>query len=109
MVAVFTTLSIGILISILGIINITGNISSLHWYHRQRVTEADRKPFGRLVGTGTLLCGLSCIWFSGWLLPTLATDRSVFAVIGSIGLCIGLGAGLVISLYAIQKYNKGIF
>ncbi|MBQ8331912.1 MAG: hypothetical protein IJX94_05390 [Clostridia bacterium] len=37
-------------IAVLGIINMTGNISSLHWYHRQRVTKEDRKPFGKLVG-----------------------------------------------------------
>ena len=29
---------LGIIISILGISNMKGNISSLHWYHRQRVS-----------------------------------------------------------------------
>ena len=54
---------LGIIISVLGVFNMRGNISSVHWYHRQRVTEADRKPFGKLVGGGTLLIGISLIVF----------------------------------------------
>ena len=41
----------------------SGNISSLHWYYRQRVTEENVKPFGRLVGLGTLLIGIAMIAF----------------------------------------------
>ena len=52
---------LGVLISVLGVINMTGNISSLHWYHRQRVTEGNRKAFGKLVGSGTLIIGLAMI------------------------------------------------
>lgn len=63
MAAFITVSGLGILISILGIINMTGNISSLHWYHRQRVTEENRKPFGKLVGLGTLIIGLAMIVF----------------------------------------------
>ena len=55
------TLIFGALVCVLGIINMTGNISSLHSYHRKRVSEADRKPFGRLVGLGTLLIGASIL------------------------------------------------
>lgn len=43
---------IGVLISALGIMNMKGNISSLHWYHRQRVSPNDVKPFGKSVGFG---------------------------------------------------------
>ena len=57
------TLVFGLFISILGIINMTGNISSLHWYHRQRVTEENIKPYGRLIGLGTLIIGISLIAF----------------------------------------------
>lgn len=63
-----TTIAVGVLIAVLGAINMTGNISSLHWYHRQRVTEEDRLPFGKAVGLGTLICGLSCVLFGGALL-----------------------------------------
>lgn len=63
MTAFITVFGLGILISILGIINMTGNISSLHWYHRQRVTEENRKPFGKLVGLGTLIIGIAMVIF----------------------------------------------
>ena len=63
-----SVIALGIIIAVLGIINMTGNISSLHWYHRQRVTEQDRKPFGRLVGGGTLIIGVSMIVFGALML-----------------------------------------
>ena len=50
---------LGILISVLGIENIKGNINTLHRYHRSRVAEVDMKPFGKLVGTGTLIMGIA--------------------------------------------------
>ena len=49
------TLVLGVLICVMGTINMTGNISTIHSYHRKRVTEENRKPFGRLVGLGTLI------------------------------------------------------
>lgn len=109
MTALFATLPVGILIAVLGIVNMTGNISSLHSYHRHRVTEADRKPFGKLVGLGTLICGLSVVLYGviAFLGETFQSDLLV--LIGVAILLIGLAVGIVISLYAIQKYNKGIF
>lgn len=52
---------LGIIISILGISNMKGNISSLHWYHRQRVSPDDVMPFGKRVGLGTLIIGIAII------------------------------------------------
>lgn len=63
-----TTTIVGIILCVLGCVNMTGNISSLHWYHRQRVTEENRKPFGKLVGLGTLTIGVAIILFG--ILPT---------------------------------------
>ena len=63
MLAFITVVGLGILVSVLGIINMTGNISSLHSYHRHRVTEENKKPFGRLVGLGTLIIGITMIIF----------------------------------------------
>ena len=48
---------IGVLISALGIMNMKGNISSLHWYHRQRVSPDDVKPFGKRVGLSIFVLG----------------------------------------------------
>ena len=61
MFAIIITICIGIITCILGIIHTTGNISSLHKYHRHRVREEDKKPFGKLVGLGTIIIGLSVI------------------------------------------------
>ena len=99
----------GILVSILGIINMTGNISSLHWYHRQRVTEENRKPFGKLVGLGTLIIGLSMIVFGILFLIFEQTQLQAFVVIGVIELIVSIIVGMFVSFYAMKKYNGGIF
>ena len=109
MATFITVSSLGILVSILGIINMTGNISSLHWYHRQRVTEENRKPFGKLVGLGTLIIGLSMIVFGILFLIFEQTQLQAFVVIGVIELIVSIIVGMVISFYAMKKYNGGIF
>lgn len=109
MVSLFATLPVGILIAVLGIVNMTGNISSLHSYHRHRVTEADRKPFGKLVGLGTLICGLSVMLYGIVLFLSETLENDALFLVSNGILWIGLTVGIVISLYAIKKYNKGIF
>lgn len=104
-----STTVIGLLMAIIGIVNMSGNISSLHWYHRQRVTEENRKPFGKRVGLGTLICGISCMFFGVMSLVFERTSLTAFIYIGGAGLLIGLAVGIIISLLAIQKYNKGLF
>lgn len=109
MATFITTAGLGLLISILGIINMTGNISSLHWYHRQRVTEENRKTFGKLVGLGTLIIGVSIIIFGALLLIFEQTKFVFLVIIGTVELIASIVVGLVISFYAMIKYNKGIF
>ena len=109
MAAFITVSGLGILVSILGIINMTGNISSLHWYHRQRVTEENRKPFGKLVGLGTLIIGLSLIVFGILSLIFEQTQLQAFVVIGVIELIVSIIVGMIVSFYAMKKYNGGIF
>ena len=109
MVAFITVSGLGILVSILGIINMTGNISSLHWYHRQRVTEENRKPFGKLVGLGTLIIGLSMLVFGILFLIFEQTQLQAFVIIGVIELIVGIIVGMLVSFYAMKKYNGGIF
>ena len=41
---------IGLIIIIIGILNMKGNISLLHSYHRKRVKKEDIIPFGKKVG-----------------------------------------------------------
>ena len=109
MTAFITLASIGSIIIILGIINMTGNISSLHWYHRQRVSEEDRLPFGRLVGLGTVIIGLACVIFGATFLAYEKTGLDLWVLIGTFALIIGIAAGIAVSFYAMIKYNKGIF
>ena len=40
-------LGIAVLLIVLGVLNMKGNVSSLHSYHRRRVSEEDRLPFGK--------------------------------------------------------------
>lgn len=100
---------LGVILIVLGVMNMKGNISSLHWYHRQRVTEEDRKPFGKLVGLGTLIIGVALV-ISGimfWISEVTATE--LWLIIGCVITVVGIVVGLVLSFYAMIKYNKGIF
>ena len=100
---------LGVILIVLGIMNMKGNISSLHWYHRQRVTEENRKPFGKLVGLGTLIIGIALV-ISGilfWI--SEATAIELWLIIGCVITVVGIVAGLGLSFYAMIKYNKGIF
>ena len=99
-----TTLAIGILIIVLGAINMTGNISSLHSYHRHKVSEEDRKPFGRLVGLGTILCGVGTV-----ILGIISFIMPQSFLVGGIAFGAFFVVGIGISFYAMIKYNKGIF
>lgn len=109
MVAFITVAGLGLLVSIIGIINMTGNISSLHWYHRQRVTEEDRKPFGKLVGLGTLIIGVVMIVFGALFLVFEKTQNDAFVIAGIVQLLTGITVGIIVTVYALKKYNKGIF
>jgi hypothetical protein len=106
---VITILVVGILLIVLGCINMTGNISSLHSYHRHRVTEADRKPFGRLVGAGTATIGVAFMLGGAliWIGELIAALWLIWMAIGI--MVAGFAVGLAVSFYAMIKYNKGIF
>ena len=102
-------LLVGIVCIILGISNMRGNISSLHSYHRHRVSEEDRIPFGKQVGLGTIIVGIGIIVFSILSSVTLYTENNIFILVGTAFLIVGIVLGLVMSFRAMIKYNKGIF
>ena len=105
---IFTSI-LGIVCIIIGISNRKGNISSLHSYHRKRVSEEDRLPFGKLVGFGTIICGVALLIMGGMsYLAEILLDE-LYLIIGSAVLIVGLAVGIGISFYAMFKYNKGIF
>lgn len=95
-------LVIGTFVSVIGIINMTGNISTIHSYNRRKVTEEDIPKYGRAVGIGTLSMGVSIV--IGYFLQ-LAGLPEVMAVVIMIGILVGIAC----ILYAQFKYNKGIF
>ena len=100
---------VGVVCIILGISNMRGNISSLHSYHTHRISEEDILPFGRLVGIGIIIVGVVIAIFSVLTAIGLYTQKNSLVIIGNVILFLGLAVGIGISLYAIIKYNKGLF
>ena len=100
---------VGIIICVLGIINMKGNISTLNWFHRQNVSEEDLLPFGRLMGLGKLMIGITIIAsavFSFWV---GGQDAGWLYTAGSILRTIGVISGIGLNFYALIKYNGSIF
>ena len=93
---------IGLILIIIGIFNMKGNISLLHSYHRKRVKKDDIIPFGKKIGIGSIIIGITIIITGSLTILNYTT-------ISNITLIIGLIIGLIIIFYAMFKYNKGIF
>ena len=89
-------LILGVFISVVGIVNIKGNISTIHSYNRRKVKEEDIPKYGKTVGTGTLIIGISLVSF--W--SEIIIDYIILPAV-----IVGLG----FILYGQFKYNKGIF
>ena len=95
-------LGFGIICVLLGIFNMCGNIGTIHWYNRRKVTKENQKAYCMLVGLGTLIIGMTMIF--------AAVIRALGAIEVS-GLIIGVGflIGMAFILYAQFKYNRGLF
>ena len=109
MLGFITTALIGVIVCVLGGINMTGNISTLHSYHRKRVSEENRKPFGRLVGIGTIIIGLTVIAFGALMFAAEKTSADYLVIVGTALMIVGLVVGSTIAFLAMKKYNGGIF
>ena len=109
MLGVVVTVVVGIICIALGISNMRGNISSLHSYHRSRVSEENRKPFGRIVGLGTAIVGVGIMLYGGMIGLALYLEKEVFTLIGNGVMIAGIVIGLSIAFYGMKKYNNGIF
>lgn len=94
-------LVIGLLIVVLGVVNMRGNVSTIHWYNRMRVKEEDLPQYGKVLGLGTIVIGVGMIFA---YLMTLWNEHYVshFLIISSV-------IGFLIMLYGQLKYNNGIF
>ena len=103
------TLVMGLIIIALGIINMMGNISTLHSYHRSRVSPEDVRPFGKLVGIGTVIIGACCILLGAANFISEKTGSGVYSIVGTVIMIIGVVIGMCITFYAMKKYNGGVF
>lgn len=95
-------LIIGGILTLLGIINMKGNISTIHWYNRRKVKEQDIPKYGKCMGVGSVIMGVALI-VSAILEFPFKSNLSDYLI-----LC-GCFAGFAVMLYGQFKYNKGIF
>lgn len=92
---------LGLFISLLGVINIRGDVGTIHSYNRRKVRKEDIPSYGKTVGTGTLVIGVS------FVLGYIALLWSEMAMASIVLPATLVGVGLI--LYGQFKYNKGIF
>ena len=92
----------GICITILGIFNLKGNISSIHWYNRLKITEKNRKKYGKSMGIGSLIIGI-CMTITAILQMIFYNENIWYITV------IGIIIGLIFMIYGQIKYNRGIF
>ena len=95
-------LGLGVICVLLGIFNMRGNIGTIHWYNRRKVTKENQKAYCMFVGLGTLIIGATII---------VAAIIQALGNIAAGGLVIGVGflIGMLLILYAQFKYNRGLF
>lgn len=96
-----TLLVLGLLISVIGIVNIRGNISTIHAYNRRNVKDEDVPKYGKAVGTGTLIIGASFV--AAYAVSFWSEAAMAFILLPA------TAVGLGFMLYAQFKYNHGIF
>ena len=109
MLALIVQAIIGVICIFIGISNAKGNISSLHSYHRKRVSEKDVLPFGKKVGLGMIIIGITIIINSGLNVVTFITENDIFMNVGLVIMVVGFVVAFGFIFYAMIKYNKGIF
>lgn len=94
-------LILGLIICVFGIINIRGNISTIHFYNRSKVAKEDEPKYGKVMGIGTLIIGAALI--ISYFLSYLSEKAAAYIVLPLVII------GVIFMLYAQFKYNKGLF
>lgn len=100
---------IGVVFVVIGALNRKGNISMLHSYHRKRVTEEDKIPMGKMIGNGMFVIAGTLFLYAGLSFLSTLIQNNVLFVVASVVLVVGMVAGSGFMLFAINKYNKGLF
>ena len=91
----------GLLLSVMGIGNMTGDIGTIHSYNRRKIREEDIPKYGKAVGAGTLIIGVSLV--IAFIATFWKEELVAFILLPAVV------AGLALILYAQFKYNRGIF
>ena len=94
-------LIIGITILITGVENLRGDIRLIHSYNRKRVKEEDIPKYGKVVGIGNIIIGVSIL--IGVAISFV--DENLMGYPAVVGTIIGLG----FILYGQFRYNRGLF
>lgn len=97
----FVILFIGVIVIVLGVVIAFGHIEIIHSYNRARITEETRKPYGKVVGIGSVVLGVG-VASDGFISLFVEEFPPVTVIIGSI-------VGVAIILCGQFKYNKGVF
>lgn len=95
-------LVLGTALIVTGICNIKGNISTVHRHNRRRVSKEDAPKYGKVMGFGTLIMGVSTAATA--ILQMIFDLEAIFYLLAA-----GVAVGLAVMVYAQFKYNKGIF
>ncbi len=93
---------LGLFLVIVGCVNISGNISTIHSYQRRNIKEEDVPAYGRWTGAGTLIIGVALLTQAVFV-PMGQDEFGTWVMMGA------LIAGLSMMFYAQFKYNKGLF
>ena len=109
MVGYIVTMLVGIACIGIGIANRRGNISMLHSYHIHRVAKEDTLPMGKKVGLGMIILGGSLSASGAVSIIGVLLQAEVLEKISVIVMFVGIVVGCVITVQAINKYNKGLF
>ncbi len=106
MVGLLIPIIIGIICIVIGVPNRKGNIDTLHSYHRKRVKEEDWFFFGRLLGLGMIVIGISLLVYAALVLIGAHFNNYICIYIGMFACIAGVFSGLVICFHAMAKYYK---
>ena len=103
------TAILGVALIVIGVLNRKGNVSMLHSYHTKRISEENKLPFGKMVGLGSIIIGVSLILMGALSFIATSLNENTYLIVGYAIMIAGFVVGLGITFYAMFKYNKGIF
>ena len=107
--SLLVSIVIGIVVIVIGVLNMKGNLSSLHWYHRNNIQEEDKIPYGKKVGLGTIIIGGTVILSACLEFASSKMNTQALKTVSTVILVIGLVVGFILIFRAMLKYNKCIF